>query len=442
MNLLESIVDNAPRGQCETNHFHIVINNELEENRDFWEQKQDVLGIFMHEYLHYIQHFITLRGLSTVAAYNNYFLKCFQCFIDNETIDIPLSILKKHTILENFNNDFKRIKGSKSNLDIEFSEVEILEENILKAKRQKKPVQVDVYDYKSDQAEIFDFGYYCIIESMAHLFQSLYDPQIKHSNIPYNTVQLVCKSVYPEVADDKRMMISLCLCSLIDMNPGAYFFDIISYAKENRTLNGLQLYELILRTEIIKYQGKRVHIKNVLLTFLQSLESDLKKLTANSLDAYSPIIENCKYEVSKDSSILLEILYNGDITSPDAVKTLLSIYGYPYIEAKNVEYVYTFKDESGEIRPAKDIAMLRGIELIMKRLCPPKDYQTGTFDHKCPLFSKCNSFFYDEKIEEEYRPPMDENCLSKQWLKRGSNCLLGEAFHFYHLSSKKYKIFP
>lgn len=65
----------------------------------------------MHEYLHYIQHLITLRGLSSVNAYNKYFLLCFQTFAKSETIDIPLDVLKESPGLKSFDKGFKSIKG-------------------------------------------------------------------------------------------------------------------------------------------------------------------------------------------------------------------------------------------------------------------------------------------------------------------------------------------
>lgn len=73
MELFEKILSGNTRGKCYTNHFHITLNCDIKEGLEIWEQDQKTLGTFMHEYLHYIQHLITLRGLSSVNAYNKYF---------------------------------------------------------------------------------------------------------------------------------------------------------------------------------------------------------------------------------------------------------------------------------------------------------------------------------------------------------------------------------
>ncbi len=438
MELFEKILSGNTRGKCYTNHFHITLNCDIKEGLEIWEQDQKTLGTFMHEYLHYIQHLITLRGLSSVNAYNKYFLLCFQTFAKSETIDIPLDVLKESPGLKSFDKGFKSIKGINENLDITFSEIEISRANIEKALDENTPVKVDVYDYKEDDAMTFDFGYYCIIESMAHLFQTMIDETATHPNIPYNSVQLICSFIYPEIAEDKKMMISLCLCALISMNPGAYFFEVLEIAKANRNLSGLQLYEYILSKKKILYKGKPIKVSELTNLYLTSLEEDLKILTNSDLPVYHSVIKNCKSEINRDSSVLLDMIYNEDISNPMIIKKLISIYNYPFIEANNLTLLNMIEDNEGIMRVAKDVGRLRGLELLIKRLSPPKDENTKAIIHKCPLFDECKNKLYDETVKEEFKPEMDENCLVKQWLKRGTNCVVGETFYYFRLDGKDY----
>ena len=90
------------------------------------------------------------------------------------------------------------------------------------------------------------------------------------------------------------------------------------------------------------------------------------------------------------------------------------------------------------MRVAKDVGRLRGLELLIKRLSPPKDENTQAIIHKCPLFDECKNKLYDETVKEEFKPEMDENCLVKQWLKRGTNCVVGETFYYFRLDGKDY----
>ena len=78
----------------------------------------------------------------------------------------------------------------------------------------------------------FYFGYMCIIESMAHLIQSFINDELYHATIPYRSVELICKSIYSEISNDKKMMISLCFCSLMFDNPGVAFFDLVELSKK------------------------------------------------------------------------------------------------------------------------------------------------------------------------------------------------------------------
>lgn len=438
MELFEKILSGNIRGKCYTNHFHITLNGDIKDGLEIWEQDKKSLATFMHEYLHYIQHLITLRGLSSVNAYNKYFILCLQTFAACETIDIPLSVLKENPALKSFDNGFQAIKGTNENLDIVFSEIEILQENLLEASTKNIPVKVDVYDYETDNAMSFDFGYYCIIESMAHLFQVMIDETAIHPNIPYNSVQLICSFIYPEIANDNKMMISLCLCSLISMNPGAYFFEVVEIAKSNRNLNGLQLYKYILSTTKIIYKGEKITISKLTNIYLDSLEEDLKILTNSELPIYHSVIQNCKSEINHNSSVLLDILYHDNISDPMTIKKLINVYNYPFIEANNITLLNMIRDSDGVMRVAKDVGRLRGLELLIKRLSPPQDEITQAFIHKCPLFEECKNKLYDETIKDEFKPEMDENCLSNQWLKRGKNCIIGEAFFYYRLNNKTY----
>lgn len=73
--------------RCETNHFHIILESSLK-----WPLKlndQRVKGVFMHEYVHYIQHLCTLCGLSISENYNRLFV-VYRDFLEyHNTIEMP-----------------------------------------------------------------------------------------------------------------------------------------------------------------------------------------------------------------------------------------------------------------------------------------------------------------------------------------------------------------
>ena len=60
--------------RCETNHFHILLESKLK--WPFKLNNRRVKGLFMHEYIHYVQHLSTLCGISLSANHNKMFLHC------------------------------------------------------------------------------------------------------------------------------------------------------------------------------------------------------------------------------------------------------------------------------------------------------------------------------------------------------------------------------
>lgn len=66
----------------------------------------------------------------------------------------------------------------------------------------------------------FNFGYYCIIESMVHLIQRKIWSEVEHNQIRYESAEIICKYWYPEIEDDELQIITICMCALMYDNPG------------------------------------------------------------------------------------------------------------------------------------------------------------------------------------------------------------------------------
>ena len=82
-----------------------------------------------------------------------------------------------------------------------WGDVEIDRREIRIAEKEKKAIKIGVYDYTEDEVyeDGFNFGYYCIIESMAHLIQRKIWPEVEHNQIPYKSAEIICKYWYPEI---------------------------------------------------------------------------------------------------------------------------------------------------------------------------------------------------------------------------------------------------
>lgn len=408
----------------ETNHIHLLVDGDITFPIINMDEKQ--YGTFFHEYVHYIQHMTTLFGVKICAMYNKMFILYRDYVKRNNPIKLPLELWKSDKGLSDFITFFNDVKGSRS-CDYNVDDVEIADAEISYAKVNRKAVKIGIYDFENQIAKEdgFYFGYMCIIESMAHLIQSLINHELYHSTIPYNAVELICKSVCKEIANDKKMMISLCFCSLFFNNPGVAFFDLIKLSKENSTLNGYELYKKILRDNSLIYMGKEMPMYRALCLFLDDFKESLSTAIGCKLNYYNEVIENCKKEIKSGDCVLLDILYNADISDKNMFPNVFEkVYGYPFIEANNMT-VMPMDYSKDPPMPYIETASMIGLELIYKRL---KSYRNAT---KCDWFRICSKGLYtpDDKTSEE--------CLYNQWGKT-EQCLITESMRYFQIKDKEY----
>ena len=166
-----TLFEGEQNGRYETDHLHMVLNEHI----DFTEEglsDDRKYSIFVHEYVHYYQHFATLYGSQFCKMAN---LLCIEtrAFLEGaDKVVIPFGIWEHNEGISRYRNRVKAVCGSKSCGHI-VGDVEIDRREIRIAEEEKKAVKIGVYDYTEDEIyeDGFNFGYYCIIESMAHLIQ-------------------------------------------------------------------------------------------------------------------------------------------------------------------------------------------------------------------------------------------------------------------------------
>lgn len=166
-----TLFEGEQNGRYETDHLHMV----LDEHIDFTEEglsDDRKYSIFVHEYVHYYQHFATLYGSQFCKMANLLFIETRAFLEGADKVVMPFGIWEHNEGISRYRNRVKAVCGSKSCSHI-VGDVEIDRREIRIAEEEKKAVKIGVYDYTEDEAyeDGFNFGYYCIIESMAHLIQ-------------------------------------------------------------------------------------------------------------------------------------------------------------------------------------------------------------------------------------------------------------------------------
>lgn len=260
---------------------------------------------------------------------------------------------------------------------------------------------------------------------MAHLIQSFINDELYHATIPYCSVELICKSIYSEISNDKKMMISLCFCSLMFDNPGIAFFDLIELSKKNQSLNGYELYQKILKDNSVTYMGKEMPMYRALCLFLDDFKKSVSSAIGCKLHYYEEVVENCKNEIKSGNCVLLDVLYHADISDKNMFSNVFEkVYGYPFIEANNLT-IMPMNNSEKPPKPYIETASMIGLELIFKRM---KSYSNNT---KCEWFKICSKAQYtpDDKTTEE--------CLCNQWQKN-EKCIMTEALRYFKIKDKEY----
>ncbi|MBF0578106.1 hypothetical protein [Dysgonomonas sp. GY617] len=346
-------------GKYRTSFFHLIMNGDIG-----WSIKIQLspdFGTFMH----YIQDISTLHGIAWSEWYLNYLLICKDHIHVNKNIELPIKVpYERYSNFKAGKDIFDRIKGSDYNNYIEIDDLYVLKEEIKVAKDKHESVTIHRFNFNDETIDSFEFGYTCIIESMAHLFQTFFDSSIEHQDVPYNTVQKICKVEYPEIASNKKMLITLCLASLNSQNPGLFFFECIEKSKRNRELNGIEFYDLIIREYSFWYKRRKYSYHDFMKKYIGRLKHILQNNQRVPLEYYNRVLDSVLLQTQHYQSALLFAIYQNDFPSQEGLDFLFDNNGLPYIETSSHDY-FPCNHKTG--MPYRDSVFLFSSELVIKR---------------------------------------------------------------------------
>ena len=408
----------------ETNHFHIYVDDNgnyivIDGNFVADELTSEEYGSLIHEYVHYIQHIQTLFGVNRTRLYTQLYIEYRKYLISHIKVEMPLNIdIVAPSAIPIFANELE--KEGDQHYDYDIDEVEISNVDIEEARANHHSVRVGIYDYELNEAwdgeKGYHFGYWAIIEGMAHNIQLLIDPSVneRHLSVPYKVVDRICEKLYPEIFNNKLLMISLCFVSLLYDNPGVGFFDIANHIVDFHITDGRQLYKESL-LNIIYFRGNPMPLKEMLKIMQDELLVQLKMLIGSELEYYSRVFEQTREELSTGESTLLNILYDGRINDKKSFNdVLLRVYGFPFIESHLSSLLQNNPETN---KPYREIAYLASWELFYKRLISK--------DPKCRRYDLCRGN-ETHAASDAFSP----ECRDAQWLK-DRDCILSQGFKLF-----------
>ena len=427
MELFEYDILNSKPSRYETNHLHMYVEGRVT-YPDINTMSDHEFSIFLHEYVHYIQHLTTLMGIRICDMNQRLYLLYRGYFESHEDIPVPLHLWNEDHNLFSFREMFRKVSGSQS-CPFHIDEVEVKSADIIEAKRSRTAVSIGCLDYENDKVEenAFQFGYRCVIEGMAHEIQQLFYPDVQHSVVPYTAVELILKSRKSRYKDDSRMIASICLCALHWDNPGVGFFEVLDILEKYDFTNGVELYQHVARDYAVEYNGETMPRFRLMQRFLVEIKKDLEVLLGVPLKYYNKVFDSCINEAGYAESYLLKLLYEENLNDKNGFcEKLIDFYGIPTISAEDM-IILPRNHMTG--KPYLETASLLGWELIIRRILE-KDGDTA-----CGHYKICS--------ENQYTEPdkclITEDCMCRQW-KKTEKCLFTQALHYYGMDRKKFSL--
>ncbi len=388
------------RGFYRPHFFSLFINGEF--NIDLSEISKTDLGTFVHEYIHYLQNLTTIFGLRNSMFYFSYLYEVKKHIAENDKIEIPIKIDFSETI-KNGQIRFNLSNGSTKIFSPEYDDVKLY---ISTATEKDVTINVLVLElYKEgEKIENLIVGNNFVKESMARLYQQLFDNEVEHPTFPYKTAEILCKVLNPDLLKDKRKLIAICLLSLNSQNSGYTLYDLIIRTQSDKELNAIDLYKKYLNEFSVINNNEKITIKDFLLQSLDKFEEILSSSIVADINHFKLMIENIKYSAEKNILPLIDILFS-DMENIEKLKEIIDFYGIPHIRTISGYNFFPLNQEQN--KPAEEYIELLGQQAVFERIL-----ELGKDKKMCSLFPVC-------QLSED--DVIDENCFNEQW-KRTKPC--------------------
>lgn len=221
--------------------FIMDLNMEFSNEFDLNKLEEKEKATLIHEYIHYLQEISTTSGICNF----NHVVNMIQLYIrrvyedKNKVVSIPISIENsgiKNAYLQDElmslylgNEKHKKI----NHVNKVCLEKEVIFNETFNIKEGSENEMSTVNIYYDDKEEPYIFGKTCISESMAYLIEKhIYNSEKREKEFPYNSCELVCEKLYPELSKKYASITAICDMALMHYDSGRLFFEILLNMKK------------------------------------------------------------------------------------------------------------------------------------------------------------------------------------------------------------------
>jgi len=285
-------------------------------------------------------------------------------------------------------------------------------------------VNISFTDSITKEKRKLEFGGNQVTEGMAYLSE-----QYNFVNVlpvadeyPYLIVQKLTETIYPEIIDDKLLIIVLCDISLMTYHPGFSFIRLLKYAKEI-DITKMDLDDIY--KECLEYiKGDHVDFDELVDNVKSEIKKNFNAEYYNDITNWIDIIfDRIKIIRSDIPSFFIDLVRFGKPNENNFFKLLLNSVGSPLVlnseSEGSISLPFNFKPTGINFNPGIFMALNQILRIFYSdkpSTCLLKDY--------C-LKSK----------ETDSNLNVDENCDIAPWKKAKEKnlCPVGQIWHHWAL---------
>lgn len=371
------ISDESIRGSYRTGCFDIHLSGDFQ--NDILSMSTTDQGVFLHEYIHFLQNISTPWGMFAANVQN----RCFVEFVEEiETKQrLPIPYRPSYSEETQLQIDWMNCSMGTKGLDAPFKIDRNAKIPIKVADRTEFPTPMhDVYlgltGIHGESVSI-RLGASIVKEGMAAMFQSLIDAKATHPDVPYNVIQILANQHFPNISQDTRKLITLCYISLFNLDPGFALLCELMEADAHPEKSFIEIFD-----EFIHHSIKKNGQSMSAYKFFDEMADIYKQSVQGIIQTDIVYIKEVLDKVKASAGVIpIVSILNNDPFTPQQIYQLVDFLGIPFVQARNV-YAYP-ANAKGEI--SKDIINVVGNTLMFQYfVMPSKDY-IGI----CPFMFEC-----------------------------------------------------
>lgn len=415
--------------------FHMKIDLPVDLG-DLNEITDATFALYLHEYIHFVQDISTIYGLMNITTINYYIQYCAHKIYNEKKkeFEVPIKLVEKPDVkdygVSNFNLRPIYIGSSIKNKSNSISNFSYILENFeYEPNKYIEKVIIKFTDNTSGENRSLEFGGNQVTEGMAYLCEQFHHKGILPTGdaYPYKIVEEIVCFEYPEIKDDKALLITMCDAALMSYHPGLSFIRIVKHLKQLSIHESEDDLQTIYKSCTYLIKGSHVDFDVLADTVCIEIKRNFNAFYFDDIkDWVDTIFERIKKFRLDLPNFINDIVVFGKPKENKFFGSFLSLVGSPLVlDGDNngtISLPSGFTPSTPHFSPAVFMAINQILKVFYK-----------TTPSRCELISFCK-----QSQKQDPKLTVDDNCHKSPWLKATEKdlCPFGQIWH--HWALKEY----